>query len=95
VHRRPGRSPSWYGFGRDTPETGHRGASQIVTIAEAAGLDQDITTHIGRHTFAATLKMRGVASGASFGKIRERPLPATSPFEMDQGRLVVASSHAS
>jgi len=31
------------------PETGHCGASQIFhTIAETAGLDQDITAHIGR-----------------------------------------------
>jgi hypothetical protein len=41
------------------------------------------------------MEMSGVASGASFGKIRERPLPATSPFELDQGRLVEAPSHAS
>jgi hypothetical protein len=42
-----------FGFSRDTPETGHCGASQIFhTIAKAAGLDQDITAHIGRHAFA-------------------------------------------
>ncbi|MFZ2118042.1 MAG: tyrosine-type recombinase/integrase [Pseudonocardiaceae bacterium] len=51
--------------------------------------------HSLRHTLATRLKMSGVASGASFGKIRERPLPATSPFELDQGRLVEAPSHAS
>lgn len=34
-----------------------------------------------------------VASGASFGKIRELVLPATSPFGLDQGRLADASSH--
>ncbi len=50
-----------------------RGASQIFhTIAETAGLDHNITAHIGRHTFATTLIVRRVASGVTTGAIRRR-----------------------
>ncbi|MGH3981904.1 MAG: tyrosine-type recombinase/integrase, partial [Pseudonocardiaceae bacterium] len=42
--------------------------------------------HSLRHYSATELKMSGVASAASFGKIREPLLPATSPFGLDQGR---------
>ncbi|MGH7261011.1 MAG: tyrosine-type recombinase/integrase [Nitrospiraceae bacterium] len=51
--------------------------------------------HSLRHTLATRLQMSRVASGASFGQIRELVLPATSPFGLDQGRLAEASSHAS
>lgn len=54
-----------------------------------------LTPHRWRHTFATRLKVSGVALGASFGKIRELLVPATSPFELDQGRSVESSSHAS
>jgi Phage integrase family len=73
-----------------------RGASAIIAdIGRTAGLDEQTTAHSLRHSFATTLKMSRIASDASFGKIRERLLPATSPSRLDQGRLVEASSHAS
>ncbi|MGH3806836.1 MAG: tyrosine-type recombinase/integrase [Pseudonocardiaceae bacterium] len=51
--------------------------------------------HSLRHTLATRLKVSGVASDASFGKIRELLLPATSSFRLDHDQLVEASSHAS
>ncbi|MGH8603357.1 MAG: hypothetical protein ACREXR_11475 [Gammaproteobacteria bacterium] len=54
-----------------------------------------VRLHDFRHTVVSQFKVSGVASAASFGKIREPLLPATSPFGLDQGRLVEASSHAS
>ncbi len=60
-----------------------------------ADLGLDTHLHALRHYSATELKMSRVASGASFGKICELLLPATSPFGLDQGRLVDASSHAS
>jgi hypothetical protein len=35
-----------------------------------------------RHTVVSLLQMGGIASDASSDKIRERPLPATSPFRL-------------
>lgn len=64
-------------------------------VRDEHGQPVHLTPHQWRHTFATRLKMGRVASGASFGKICELPLPATSPFELDQGRLAEASSHAS
>jgi len=51
--------------------------------------------HDLRHYYASLLKMSRVASGASFGKIRELILPATSPFGLDQSRLAEIAAHAS
>jgi integrase len=51
--------------------------------------------HDLRHTHKTWLKVSRVASSASFGKIRELPLPATSPFGLDHGQLVETSSRAS
>ncbi len=59
-----------------------------------AGLGQ-IRFHDLRHTCVSLPEIGGVVLDASFGKIRERLLPATSPFGLDQGRLVEVSSHAS
>lgn len=39
------------------------------------------TLHDLRHTASTRMEVSRVASGASFDKIRERRLPATSPFE--------------
>lgn len=63
-------------------------------LAGAAGLPR-IRLHNVRHRYATVGQMSRVASDATFGKIGERLLPATSPFGADQGRLVEASSHAS
>jgi integrase len=52
-------------------------------------------THALRHYYASALQMSRVASGASFGKICELALPATSPFELDQGQSAIPSSRAS
>lgn len=61
------------------------------------GVEVSTTLHLHdlRHTSGTMTEMSRVASGASFGKIRERRLPATLPFELDQGRWVEASSLAS
>ncbi|MGH3821706.1 MAG: site-specific integrase [Pseudonocardiaceae bacterium] len=56
----------------------------------AERLELDTTFHKLRHYSATELKVSGVALGASFGKIREPLLPATSPFGLNQGRLVEA-----
>ncbi|MGH3706976.1 MAG: tyrosine-type recombinase/integrase [Pseudonocardiaceae bacterium] len=63
-------------------------------LLKAAGV-RDARLHEARHTAATMLQVSGVASDASFGKIRELLLPATSPFRLDHDRLVEASSHAS
>ncbi|MGB6224246.1 MAG: tyrosine-type recombinase/integrase [Pseudonocardiaceae bacterium] len=87
----------WYLFSND-PAHGHPLNPDWVTHRYTnMAADLGISTHLHelRHYSATELQMSGVASGASFGKIRERPLPATSPFELDQGRLVEAPSHAS
>jgi integrase len=77
-----------------------RGAYDILTgLAQEANLevgrDADFTPHVLRHSAGTAMKMSRVASAASFGKIREQLLPATSPFGLDHGRLVGASLHAS
>jgi hypothetical protein len=65
----------------------------LTRVIRNAGLRH--TTPQLRHTYATALEVSKVPSRASFGKIRERPLPATSPFELDQGRWVDASPHVS
>ena len=54
-----------------------------------------VYAHRLRHTFSMRTQMSRVASGASFGKIRELILPATSPFGLDQSRLAEIAAHAS
>jgi integrase len=49
-----------------------------------AGLPS-IVFHDLRRTAATMLKVGGVAADASFDKISERLLPATSPFGADYG----------
>jgi integrase len=61
----------------------------------AARLGIKTNLHAIRHYSATELQMSRIASGALFGKIRELLLPATSPFGLDQGRLVETSSHTS
>jgi hypothetical protein len=60
------------------PPALHQGRGQGVHHhLRAAGLDdQAVTAHVLRHTLATTLEMGGVASSASFGRSRERALPA-------------------
>jgi hypothetical protein len=70
-------------------------ADQILgTIAQDAKIENFIP-HVLRHTFGTDLQVSGVVSGASFDKIRELVLPATSPFGLDQGRLADPSLHPS
>ena len=79
-------------------------SSNRLTTAGAQHVSRHLAQQLGipafhphqlRHTLGTLLQVSGVASAASFGKIREPLLPATSPFGLDQGRLVDASSHAS
>jgi integrase len=65
--------------------TGREAIEQIVRHAHGG-----LSFHGLRHSYATWLEMSRIASDASFGKICKRPLPATSPFKMDQCRLVVA-----
>jgi hypothetical protein len=60
-----------------------------------ADLGIDTHLHALRHYSATELKMSRVASRASFDKIRELPLPATSLFGLDQGKLADTLSHPS
>jgi integrase len=70
--------------------------AHVLDIRDATGtLVNFQRTHRFRHTKATSLQMSRVASVASFGKIRELLPPATSPFGLDQGRLVETSSHTS
>jgi integrase/recombinase XerD len=73
-----------------------RGVRKILTrYREKAGIAESISPHKLRHFLFTWLKVGRVASDATFSKIGERLLPATSPFGVDQGWLVEASSHAS
>jgi hypothetical protein len=89
-------------YGRPVEEMGcaaardHRGRQKCCTPYESQSIGFGrFGPHVLRHTMATQFEMSRIASGASFGKIRELLLPATSPFGLDQGRLVDASSHAS
>jgi integrase len=66
---------------RVEPRNLSRSFDRIVT---AAGLPS-IVFHDLRRTAATMLKMSGVAANASFDKISERFLPATSSFVADHG----------
>jgi integrase len=97
---RPLRITLFIGF---QPRSKAAGSNRL-TIAGAQHVCRQLAQRLGipavhphqlRHTLGTLLQMSRIASGASFDKIRERLLPATSPFELDQGRLVEASSHAS
>jgi site-specific recombinase XerD len=72
-----------------------RGASDIFhTIATTAGLDDTITAHTGRHTFATTLKVSGVASAASFGRLCDCRLPGIRGHGPSDERDVEVVRHA-
>ncbi|MGH9207140.1 MAG: tyrosine-type recombinase/integrase [Acidimicrobiales bacterium] len=53
--------------------------------------DNEPRLHDLRHTFAVNTQVSGVASAASFDKIRELLLPVTSSFGLDHDRLVETS----
>ena len=55
----------------------------VKRLRRRTGVDFD--PHWCRHTYATGLQMRRVASDASFDKISERLLPATSSFVADHG----------
>ncbi len=83
-----------------TDTTGATLAKEFATKREAVlhiakSCAGGLRFHDLRHSYATWLEMSRIATDASFGKICELLLPATSPFGLDQGRLVDASSHAS
>jgi integrase len=66
--------------------TWHRPSSVSRRYARmCARLGWDMNLHQLRHYSATELKVRGVASDATFDKISERLLPATSSFGADHG----------
>ncbi|MGB7799215.1 MAG: hypothetical protein WBL53_23600 [Pseudonocardiaceae bacterium] len=77
------------------PLSGSTTNQALSRALDPLGWPDNTGLHLFRHYYASLLKVSRVASSASFRKIHERPLPATSPYELDQGRLVEASSHAS
>ena len=54
-------------------------------LRDELGLDANLGPHCLRHSYASHLQMSGVAADASFDKISERFLPATSSFVADHG----------
>jgi site-specific recombinase XerD len=68
--------------------------AELHRAAAEAGLE-GVVPHQLRHTYATALEMSRIASDASFGKIRELALPATSSFRLNQGWLTDAPPHAS
>ncbi|MGH3808238.1 MAG: hypothetical protein ACRDRU_16775 [Pseudonocardiaceae bacterium] len=75
------------------PVTRHRWSAVWMPAARTAGLAPRTGLHALRHVYASLLKVSGVALGASFGKIRELLLTATSTFRLDHDQVVEASSH--
>jgi integrase/recombinase XerD len=57
----------------------------LAAASRRAGLDPPIRPHQLRHACGSNLEMSGVAADASFDKISERFLPATSSFVADHG----------
>ena len=57
-------SPSWRGRARYTTRSESNCATAMGRIAKAAGLDDEVTWHTLRHTYASWLVMRGVALSA-------------------------------
>ena len=55
----------------------------VLRLRERTGVDFE--PHHYRHTYATWLQMSSVAADASFDKISERFLPATSSFVADHG----------
>ena len=55
----------------------------------------ELTPHDLRHTAASLAKIGGVAADASFDKISERLLPATSSFGADHGLGFMSGSSPS
>ncbi|MGH3811005.1 MAG: hypothetical protein ACRDUV_00925 [Pseudonocardiaceae bacterium] len=73
----------------------HYSSRVFLKAVRAAKLPTGTSTHDLRHHYASVLQMSGVAWDASFSKICELLLPATSSFRLDQGRLAQSWAHAS
>ena len=70
----------------DTWFVGPRQVQKMVKrVANRAKISQEVTPHVLRHTAAMRLQIGGIAFDASFDKISERFLPATSSFVADHG----------
>ncbi len=87
----------WYLFSNDAAHSRPLNPDWVTHRYTDMAADHGIATHLHqlRHYSATKLQVSRVASGASFGEIRELVLPATSLFGLDRGRLAVPSSHAS
>lgn len=77
------------------PETGRVRLGYDRARVLLAHYGDGLRLHQLRHSSATHLEVSRIASSASFGKIRELALPATSPFGLDQARLADAPSHPS
>ena len=90
-HPRQGRSADFLFVQRGRRLSAYRLRHGLDNAARAAGLrghdgnTLHVTPHQLRHTYATSLEMSGVAADASFDKISERFLPATSSFVADHG----------
>jgi integrase len=67
----------------------HRhGAGRIVRrVARQAGIIKTVTPHTLRHAFITAAQMGRIASGASFGSLREHALPAAQRAAWSRCRL--------
>ena len=90
-HPRQGRPADFLFVHRGRRLSAYRLRHGLDNAARAAGLrghdgnTLHVTPHQLRHTYATSLEMSGVAADASFDKISERFLPATSSFVADHG----------
>ena len=85
---RKAKSPALW-LGTRGPMTGSGVYQMLQRRADQAGYDPDVHPHQFRHTFAHDWQVSRIASGASFGSLREHALPAAQDTALSRSRHAV------
>jgi integrase/recombinase XerD len=78
--------------GRGTRMDRHAATRRLRHLAGTVGLRTKVHPHMLRHTFVTTMQVSGVASDASFRRLREHALPAAQRAALRRPRSGFGSS---